>query len=65
MDELEERVGRELGLLDDPEVKARYEENLRRIREELRPLIESLKRSRILTAKDYMITINSPPVRYR
>lgn len=44
------------------EDKRRIEERVEQIREELRPLTDLLRASRHLTAADYNIRINSPPL---
>ena len=61
MDNLEKKSDRMLDL-SDPEIQARLEATIEQIREELRPLTDPIRRSRKLTAADYGITINSPPV---
>ncbi|MDP3992271.1 MAG: hypothetical protein Q8P79_02055 [Nanoarchaeota archaeon] len=48
--------------LDDPEVRRRLEETVAKVQEELRPLTDSIRASRHLTAADYNIRINSPPL---
>jgi len=48
--------------LDDPETKRRLEETFKRVQEELRPLTDPIRASSQLTAADYAITINSPPL---
>ena len=45
-----------------PDDKKRLEETVARIQEELRPLTDPIRASRHLTAADYNIRINSPPL---
>ena len=51
--------------LKDPKVREDLERRLIEIQEEIRPLTDPIRESSRLTAKDYAIIINSPPVRYR
>ena len=58
---LERRTDRALDL-NDPQVRAEFEKRVRQIREELKPLTNPIRESAELTAADYSVTINSPPV---
>ncbi len=51
--------------LSDPKVRDELEERVKQVQGEIYDsMIKPIEESRRLTEKDYMITINSPPLKY-
>jgi len=50
--------------LNDPTIAAELEDILAQVREEIKPLTEPIRQSKILTARDYMVRFNPCPLEY-
>jgi len=50
---------REITGLDDPEVRRRFEESLRRLQKQTKPLIDAVRSSERLSQRDLAIRINT------